>query len=330
MNETLRLGILGPGKIARRFLNCIHLAPGVTAVAVGSRSLARAQELAAEYAIPHAYGSYEEAVSDPDVDAVYVATLHPQHEEHALLALRAGKHVLVEKPFTLNEASARRIAQEAQSRGLFCMEAMWTRFFPVMDQVRAWISAGAIGDVRLAHAQFCFRSETVDPNSRLFSPLHAGGCTLDVGVYGLSFLSMVFGGAVPEAVSGYAHIGETGVDEQAVMILKYGGGALGSAFAAFRTRTPSIASVYGTAGRIDVADAFWSPRSATLVRAGQPDEVFEDMREGEGFQYEMLHVRDCLQKGLKDSPLMPLGETLTLQRTMDALRAQWGLSYPCE
>lgn len=323
MSHTVGWGILGAGRIAGRFAAEAKLVPGARLVAVGARSAERAAEFARQNGVERSYGSYADLVADPDVDAVYVATLHPQHCEHTLLALDAGKAVLCEKPFAVNAGQARQMIERARARRLFLMEAMWTRFNPITVQVRQWLGEGLIGEPRLATIDFGFRAAW-DPASRILNPTLAGGALLDVGVYVLAYASMIFGR--PAQIRAAGHIGETGVDEQTAMVLKYDGGQLASLTCAVRTATPQAARIDGTAGSIEVP-AFWRATTARLIR---PDRPPLEATGDHGFRYEIAEVMTCLAAGRTESPAMPLDETLAIAETMDEIRRQIGLRYPFE
>ena len=324
---TFRWGIIGLGSIARKFADGLKAAPDAELAAVGSRSQEKADKFGAEYGVARRHGSYEALAADPDVDAVYVASPHPMHREHALLCLNGGKAVLCEKPFTINAAEAAQVIQTARVKKLFLMEAMWTRFTPVMGKVRELVKEGAIGEVRMVQADFGFRAG-FNPESRLFNPDLGGGALLDVGIYCLSFASMLLG--TPEQVMGTASLGETGVDESSAMLLRYPQGQIAVLAAAVRLNTPHAATVLGTEGRIRVHPPFWIPKALTLSRDGKDEELIELPYDGNGYNYEAVEVARCVGQGLTESPTMPLDETLTLIKTMDTLRAQWGLKYPME
>lgn len=325
----LRWGIIGPGKIARPFCEGIKRLPDARVTAVGSRSPERAAAFADEFGIPARHGSYDELVADPTVDAVYVATPHPMHREHVLLAIKAGKAVLCEKPFTVNAKEAEQVVTAARSSGVFVMEAMKTRFFPAMRQIQRRVAEGAIGEPRLLQADFGFRAG-FDPRSRLFDPALGGGALLDVGVYCVSLASQFFGGE-PERVSGLATVGETGIDEQAVMALGYAGGGLAMLSTAIRTSTANEITLFGTEGWLRIHRAAFGPRAYTIYRAGQKEgETVEVPTEGNGFDYEADEVARCLRENKRESDVMPLDETIGVMRTMDRLRELWGIQYPME
>jgi predicted dehydrogenase len=325
--RKFRWGILGTGAIARQFTEGLNSLPEAEVLAVGSRSEASAAEFADERGIPRRYASYDDLAADPDVEIVYAATPHPFHAGNAELCLEAGKAVLCEKPFTVNAAEAERVVGIAREKGLFLMEGMWTRFFPLMEEVRRLVSEGAIGEVRMLNVDFGFRTD-VDPASRLFDPELGGGALLDVGVYCVSLASMVLGR--PSRSVGLSHLGETGVDEQASVVLEHEGGRLANVSIGIRTATPQEATIMGTDGYVRIHSPWWRPTSMTISRPGEESETVEAPVSGNGFNYEAAEVMWCLEAGKTESDIMPLDETLSVMRTMDRIRAAWGLRYPSE
>ena len=325
--DSVRWGILGTGRIAHEFASGLRDTPDAETLAVGSRTEDSASKFAASLGIPRHYPSYAELVSDPDVDVVYVATPHPFHAENVTLCLEAGKHVLCEKPMTVNAVQAERLMGLAREENLFLMEGMWTRFFPLMERVRHLISSGAIGEPRLLQVDFGFRAP-FDPLQRLFNLDLGGGALLDVGVYCVSLSSMIFG--PPDRVTGLAHLGETGVDEQSAAILEHDGERISTISISIRTATPQEAMIAGTEGRIKIHPDWWRPDTLTLSRPGEEDESIEAPPTGNGFPHEAAEVMRCIGSGARESDVMPLRETLSIARTMDELRRQWGLVYPGE
>lgn len=328
MTDSIRWGILGTGHIANEFATGLQAIPDAVIQAVGSRTQASADAFADKYAIANRHASYDALVNDPEVDAIYVATPHPMHKDNTILCLRAGKAVLCEKPFTVNLAEAKEVVVVARETGQFCMEAMWTRFLPVYDQVRQWIADDAIGEIRMLQADFGFRADA-DEAGRLLDPAMAGGSLLDVGIYPISLASMLFG-KQPDKMVSLAHLSETGVDEQGVYLFQYDGGAMAVLSGAVLTDTPWEATIMGTKGWIRVERPFWNARTATLqVGEDAPVTVTPDTMEN-GYNYEAMAVMDCMRKGLREHPRMPLDESIALMETMDALRAQWGMTYPMD
>jgi predicted dehydrogenase len=325
--DSVRWGILGTGGIAHEFAKGLRYTPDAEVLAVGSRTVDSARDFATSFGIARHYGGYAGLASDPEVDVVYVATPHPFHEANAALCLEAGKHVLCEKPMTVNAAQAEGLIALARDRDLFLMEAMWTRFFPLMERVRSLISSGTIGEPRLLDVDFGFRAP-FDPTQRLFNPDLGGGALLDVGVYCVSLSSMIFG--PPDRITGLAHLGETGVDELSAAILEHGDGRMSTISIATRTATPQEAVISGTEGRIRIHPEWWRPDTLTLSRPGRENETVTAPYTGNGFPHEAAEVMRCIRSGAHESGVMPLCETLGIARTMDELRRQWGLVYPGE
>ena len=325
--KKVRWGILGTGAIARQFVRGLRSLPDAEVFAVGSRSEASASKFADKRNIPRRHASYHGLASDPDVDVVYIATPHPFHAENATLCLEAGKPVLCEKPFSVNATEAERVIGLAREKDLFLMEGMWTRFFPLMEEVRRLISTGVLGEVRMLNVDFGFRAEA-DPASRLFAPWLGGGALLDVGVYCVSFASMVLG--PPSGSVGIPHLGDTGVDEQASIILEHERGRLANLSVGIRTTTPQEATIMGTEGYVRIHHPWWRPHSMTISRPGEEDETIEAPVTGNGFNYEATEVMRCLEAGETESNIMPLDETISILRTMDGIREAWGLRYPGE
>lgn len=324
--DVIRWGIAGPGRIARKFATDMKAVSEVRVVSVASRSAERGQAFADEVGAERVYDSYQGLAADPEIDAVYVATPHSHHPEPVLACLTAGKAVLCEKPLAATAAAATAMVDRARTRGVFLMEAMWTRFLPVMATVRGWIDGGRIGSVRIIEADFGFRSGW-NPESRLLDPALAGGALLDVGIYVLAFARWV--AAMPaEETRALGHLGETGVDEQTAIVQRFPGGVLANLCCAVRTGTRHLACIHGTDGRIEIPH-FWQADQATLV-VGEARETVSLPLEAGGFEYEIREVGRCLRAGSIESPGMPLAESLELARTMDRVREQLGLRYPFE
>ena len=327
MPKKIRWGILGPGGIAHKFATGLKAVPDTEIVAVGSRDLQRANTFADTFDIPHRHGSYIELVNDPEVDVIYVATPHPFHKACALLCLEAGKAVLCEKPLTVDAEQAEELIAYARERKQFLMEAMWTRFLPVIVKVREWLAEGAIGEPRLLTADHGSRKtlSTEILEGRLFNPKLGGGGLLDVGVYTVALAYMVFG--APSKITSLAHIGATNVDEQASILLGYDTGQIANLFCAIRTETSKEARIIGTEGSIHIPE-FWQATSATLIRTGKDPVHIEMPFIENGFENQVIEVINCIRKGKLESRVMPLNESLSIIKTMDTVREQWGLEYP--
>lgn len=325
--KTIRWGIMGTGWIAEKFAADLTYVSNGEGAAVGSRTRNSAEQFAAKFSIPRAYGSYEELANDPEIDAIYVATPHPFHRDNVITALRGGKAVLCEKPITVNSRELEEIIALAKEKGLFLMEAMWTRFLPPIVQVRKWLEEGRIGEVKLVKAEFGFRSDW-NPSGRLLNLELGGGALLDAGIYPVSFASMIFG-ADPEEVWSTAHIGETGVDEHFSILLDYGQGRSASLHGAVRLDLTNEAYIYGTEGSIHIP-SFLNANTATLLVRGQEAETVTDDRIAVGYAFEAEEVGRCLLAGETESSTITLAESLGIMRLLDQVRAQWGIKYPFE
>ena len=327
MVQPIRWGILGTGWIANEFAQGLGQLPDADLVAVGSRTPVSAERFGARYQVPHRHASYQALARDAEVDVIYVATPNSLHMEHSLLCLEAGKPVVCEKPFALNASQATQIITLAREKQLFLMEAMWSRFFPLMAEVRALLAEGAVGDLQILVADLCIQFNP-DPSDRRYALDLGGGALLDLGVYLISLASMIMG--PPSRITAMAHLGETGVDEQAGIILGYEGGQVSSLYTSLRVDSPVEAVLVGSKGQIRVHPWWIRPEAFTLSVAGQEDRTFEMRYEGNGYQFEAMEVMSCLRAGRQESAIMRLDETLSILRTMDAIRAQLGLRYPTE
>jgi len=327
MANKIRWGIIGTGKIAKAFATGLTVLPEAQLVAVGSRSAESANEFANLFGVPHRHASYEGLVNDPNVDVVYVATPNTLHKENSLLCLQADKAVLCEKPFTINAAEAEAVIQLARRKKLFLMEAMWTRFIPLVGKLQQLLADRVIGDLQMLVADLGFWAE-FDPLHRVFNPQLGGGALLDLGVYSISLAWMIFGS--PSRITSMAQLGQTGVDEQAAIVLGYDQGQLAILCTSLRTDTPAEAVLMGTQGRIRIHTPIFRPTTLTLSLTDQEDNVIEIPLEGNGYNYQAAEVMRCLQAGKLESDTMPLDETLAIMKAMDQIRAQWGLKYPAD
>lgn len=328
MSKIIRWGILGTGTIAQKFAEALNSISDAEIAAVGSRQLATAQAFAERYGAKRVHGSYEDLADDVDVDVVYVATPHPMHKDNAILCLRAGKAVLCEKPITINAHETAELVRVAREEGQFLMEAMWTRFLPAVAQVKRWIEDAAIGEIRQIRADFGFTTDVGDEH-RLLNPQLAGGSILDVGVYPISLAFWLFG-TTPEAATGLACLSDSGVDAQSAYVLRFPKGGLAWLSSSVNTETPQDATILGTRGAIHIHTPFWSATHATLQRQGNAAETVIHDHRCNGYEYEAMHVMDCLRAGKRESDVMPLDESLAIMETCDALRTQWNIWYPQE
>ncbi|GAA1863135.1 Gfo/Idh/MocA family oxidoreductase [Myceligenerans crystallogenes] len=325
----LRWGILATGGIAHAFTSDLK-DNGFTVQAVGSRSAGKAQAFADEFGIPNAHGSYEDLVADPEVDIVYVATPHPMHAADAALVLNAGKHVLVEKPFTLNKGEAEALAALAEAKGLLAMEAMWTRYLPHMARIREILAAGTLGEVRTVIADHC-QDLPDDPAHRINALELGGGSLLDLGIYPISFAWDILG--EPLTVQSHATFKETGADATIATIFGYDGGRLATTISASDTRGPVTASILGTDGRIDIDSWWFTPTSFRVIDPeGNVTDEFssEGLVTGRGMHFQALEAERLVAEGKTDGEILPLAETVAIMGTLDEIRGQIGLAYPGE
>jgi predicted dehydrogenase len=312
----VRWGVIGTGGISQTFAADLELTDSGSVVAVGSRRAETAEEFGERFGVPNRHTSYEALVADPEVDAVYVGTPHPMHHPDALLALRAGKPVLVEKPFTMNASEAEELVATARAEGLFLMEAMWTRFLPHIVDIRRLIADGALGEivtVSADHGQWFAE----DRDFRLFAPELGGGALLDLGIYPVSFASMVLG--EPERVVAISDPAFTGVEAQTSILLGYASGAHAVLTCTLRAKSPTRAAIVGTEARIEIEGDFYAPAAYTLIPRDGEEQRFEPPEELRGLRHEADEVARCLGEGLLESPGMPLDETVAIMRTMDAV-----------
>ncbi|MCB7135275.1 Gfo/Idh/MocA family protein [Cellulosimicrobium marinum] len=319
----VRWGILGAGGIASTLADAVRRHTQGRVAAVGSRDRVKAERFATAHGVPTTHVGYDALVEDPQVDVVYVATPHSHHREHALLAIAAGKHVLVEKAFTRDEAQAREVLDAARAAGVFVMEAMWTRHLPHVAALRGVIARGEIGDVvhvAADHGQrFAF-----DPGHRLYAPALAGGALLDLGVYPVSFAHDLLG--APSSVTAVGALTETGVDGQVSVVLGYDGGAQATLSTTLWSRTATTAVVSGTEGRIEVDGDFYAPTSFRVVRLDGTTWSYAGTTV-DGFQFEAAEVARRVAAGETQSPRMSWDGTLEVMRTLDEVRRQVGVVY---
>jgi predicted dehydrogenase len=322
--REIRWGVVGPGRIAEKVVEDFAVVDGARPVAVASRSLERAQSFAGRHGLERAYGSYAEILGDPDVDVLYIATPHPQHHAIAMAALRAGKALLVEKAFTATTAGAAEVIDLARETGIFVMEAMWTRFQPVVVALRELVADGAIGEVRSVQADLGVARE-YDPADRLFDLALGGGALLDLGVYVTSFAQMLLG--APERVVAAGSLFPSGADAEATLLLDYGDGRSATLTTSLRNALPGQARVFGTTGWIDVLPRFHHPETIVLHRAGAEPETITRSPLGAGYAHELIEVTECVRAGRPESAVMPLADTVTVQSLLGEAAEQLGVRH---
>ena len=325
-DRPVRWGILATGKIAHSFAQNLALVRDAEIAAVASRRLEPAQEFAREHGTATAHGSYEELVADPSVDVVYVATPHALHKEHVLMAFEAGKPVLCEKALTLNARDAAELVAVAREKRLFFMEAMWMRCNPVIRRLQQLASSGALGRIQQVRADLGFFVDRPQTD-RLLAPELGGGALLDMGIYPLTFAWLFLG--EPDQVQAAATMAPSGIDLNIAISLGYSSGAVASLSSTMTAWSPRTGSIATERGRIDLAEPFHQPTTATWTAAGSTQTISEDVI-GTGLANEALEVIRCLRDGEIESPLVPLDETVSLTRLMDTIREKIGLVYDAD
>lgn len=322
-------GIIGAGNISSKFATALAGVDDGNLVAVASRSIDKAKQFAENFGADKAYGSYEEMVQDEEIDVVYIGTPHSEHRAHAELCIKAGKAVLCEKAFTLNQKDTKYLIDLAKEHNVFLMEAMWTKFHPATKVVKEWISTGKIGKLRGIQINAGFRRE-FNPEHRLFNPSLGGGALLDIGVYPVTY-AMYMADACPEEISSYAYFGKTNVDEQNTIILNFKEkGVLASLNSGISAEVGKDAVIIGEAGKLFIKGFWCSNYVARYDNNENLIEEYKDEFEINGYEYEIREVQDCLRAGKKESLVVPLSDTLAVMKVMDEIRSQWNFKYEQE
>ena len=326
MKKTIRWGIVGPGIIAKKFAKAVQNVEGAELVGVASRSYEKGKEFAEEFNIPNVFNGYEEMTKSPEIDAVYIATLHPFHKPCAEMFLNAKKHVLCEKPVCVNAKEAKELLECAKKNNVFLMEAMWTRFLPAIHEAVKIAKSGEIGEIKGVSADFCYPSSPEDC-SKLFDNELAGGALLDVGVYTLNFAA-IFLGTNPESITSVSNV-NYGVDCHTTSVLKYENGVLATLTSAIDVSKPSNGYIYGTKGYIRMP-FFYMAKELYVADDYHKERNIEKPRIGEGFEEEIIEACNCIREGKTQSDIMPMSESIKILEQMDYIREQIGLKYPAD
>lgn len=324
MEKLIKWGIIGPGKIARKFAVGLRAVKNAKLYGVASRNTESAEIFAKEFDVPFYYGSYEELVKNSEVDVIYIATPHSQHFNQTILCLQHHKAVLCEKPFAINLKQAKEMVGLARKNEVFLMEAMWTRFLPSIKKVKELIADGVIGKVKTIQADFGFKSD-FDPDWRLYNRAMGGGSLLDIGVYPLFLATTILGR--PTHVKALSNLCSTQVDENCGMVLTYEDGAMAVLLSSIVSYTLMEASISGTNGRIKINHRWHSLTDVTVYYTEAKYETFSFDYEGNGYNYEAEEVNKCLLEGKKESSAMTLDDTLLLMEVMDQVRNEAGIIY---
>ena len=330
MNQTIRWGILGCGKIARKFASDLQWVENAKLVAIAAREQLSADAFAKDFPVEYKHNSYKALAENPEVDVIYIATPHALHYEHVMLCLQHKKAVLVEKAFAINYGQAKQMIDFAKSQQTFLMEAFWTRFLPHYLKVKEMIAQGQVGAIQYINAEFGFKP-TPPVSQRIYDPALGGGSLLDVGVYPV-FLALDLLGK-PDHIQASIVPAPSGVDEQCSIQFKYNNGAIANLFSSFATNLATGADIAGDQGRIRLTHRFHGPTTELEFYPGVVDSkqaVAFEKAKGNGYEYEAQHVTDCLKKGLTESPLRTHIDTLILTQTLDQIRSMVGIRYPAD
>jgi len=328
--KTIHWGILGAGRIARKFAADVKLVEDAELIAIGSRSKQSADDFNKDFPVKYCHDSYEALVQNPEVDVIYVATPHNLHRENALLCLQHGKAVLCEKPFAMNSRQAVEMINAAKEKKVFLMEALWTKFHPHFIKTQQMIKQGMLGEIRSVLVNFGFKPTEPIP-ARLFDPELGGGTLMDIGIYNVFMAMSVLG--KPDEIDAVMTLASTGVDEQCAILFRYNNGALAQLFSTFSSNLATEADICGTEGRIRLTSRFYEPSATVEFYKEREDsrEIIPVTKEaGFGYQYEARHVNDCLRKGLTESPIVSFADTLLLMETLDKIRKIAGIHYPSD
>jgi predicted dehydrogenase len=330
MTRCIRWGILGCGRIARKFAADLRHVGDAKLIAVGSRDRTLAEEFGDEFHVNHRHDSYEGLVSNPEVDVIYIATPHGFHYEHTLLCLGHQKAVLCEKAFAINSTQAKEMITVARRENLFLMEALWTKFLPHFNKVTEMTREGSIGRIRSMLLNFGFLPAPPVPK-RLFDPALGGGTMLDIGIYNVFMVLSILGR--PDSIEASMTAASTGVDEQCAVLFKYADGALAQLFSSFTSDLATEADINGEKGRIRLTNRFYEPSTSIEFYPGRVDSkqlIPFEKEPGFGYQYEARHVGDCLRLGLTESPVMSHADSLLLMETLDRVRNAAGIHYAAD
>ena len=330
---VFRWGLIGPGRIAGQFAGALRSVESSCLHAVSGRNRSSTEMFARQHGVTTCYDDYRELLDDHQIDAIYVAAPHRYHHELTRDCLLAGKPTLCEKPLTVNAPQANELIELSRNRGVFLMEALWTRFLPIYEDVNQWLVAGKIGEVTSISSSFGFKFPR-DTSDRLLNHDLAGGVLLDMGVYNLSMSQWVFG-TQPVNHTIKAFIGETGVDEYSETILGYSGGRCSRISNSMVRQLDNKLTIHGSSGHIHIHPMFWSATRATLVAGGSNNGVsrsVSSVREfrATGMEYQIEAAQQCIRRGLTECPVISHDNTLKTMGLMDALRCDMGLTYSFE
>jgi len=326
--SKIRWGILGCGRIARKFAADLRLVADAELTAIASRNKETVELFAKDFPCKHLHNSYEALAADKEVDVIYIATPHSHHYEHTMLCLNHDKAVLCEKAFAINSRQAKEMINIAKKRKVFLMEALWTKFLPHYKKFQELLEQNILGDIKSVLVNFGFKTSEKSPQ-RLFDPLLGGGTLLDIGIYNVFITLSVLG--KPDSIEATMTPSPTGVDQQIAVLFKYESGAMAQLFSSFTTNLPIQAEINGTEGCITLTTRFYEPSATIQLSKKMPYErevIVVEKEAGFGYHYEARHVNECLKKGLIESPVMTHADTLLLMEILDSIRNKARIEYP--
>jgi predicted dehydrogenase len=326
--SKIRWGILGCGRIARKFAADLRLVADAELTAIASRNKETLELFAKDFPCKGLHNSYEDLATNKEVDVIYIATPHSHHYEHTMLCLNHNKAVLCEKAFAINSRQAKEMIKTAKERKVFLMEALWTKFLPHYKKLLELLRQKTLGDIKSVLVNFGFKTSDKSPQ-RLFDPLLGGGTLLDIGIYNVFMTMSVLG--KPDSIEATMTPSLTGIDEQIAVLFKYKNGAMAQLFSSFTTNLPIQAEINGTEGCITLTTRFYEPSAIIQLYRQVPGEkeiVAVEKEAGFGYQYEARHVNECLKKDLIESPVMTHADTLLLMEILDRIRNKARIEYP--
>ncbi len=326
--EKIKWGIIGTGGIADQFASALNHVEDAELTAVASRSLEKAEKFAESHDINNFFSPYENLAGSDKIDAIYIATPHPFHYENTLTAIKNKKNVLCEKPFAMNHRQGLEMIEKAKEKDLFIMEAMWTRFLPLIKEVKGIISSGGIGKVRSANINFNIKAPD-DPKHRILNPDLGGGALLDIGVYALSMAQMIFQ-TKPCRIASQIIPAETGVDLQDGIILDLGQKRQAVITLSVQVDGPRDIRIYGDGGNILIGPEFYRAQRARLTNSDGRTRKLEFPFEGNGLYFQVREADRCIRKNSQESEILPHEDTLEVLKIMDKIRENWNLKYPME
>jgi predicted dehydrogenase len=328
--SKIRWGILGCGRIARKFAADLRLVADAELTAIASCNKETLELFAKDFPCKHLHNNYEALAANNEVDVIYVATPHSHHCEHTILCLNHNKAVLCEKAFAINSRQAKEMIKTAKDRKVFLMEALWTKFLPHYKKLQELLQQKTLGDIKSVLVNFGFKTSDKSPQ-RLFDPLLGGGTLLDIGIYNVFITMSVLG--KPDSIEATMSPSSTGIDEQIAVLFKYNSGAMAQLFSSFTTNLPVQAEINGSEGCITLTTRFYEPSATIQLYRQMPGEkeiIAVEKEAGFGYQYEARHVNECLKKGLVESPVMTHADTLLLMEILDRIRNKARIEYPAD